>query len=180
MDSLSRLLSADVVLTQRIPHCAHGPCAHARVQCPVLVSGCEPRLTASRCGSASPACHSAGQKFWQLLVFSDAQAAPQLMWLDISGAWLSAGGLAALRQLTRLDALSMDGTVQPADEAHYLAPLTRLTNLQVLRLPLNSAAQRVLHLCKSAHRGPHMQTNADASPGQRDGLPGSVTADAVS
>ena len=108
----------------------------------VLVSGCEPRLTASRCGSAAPACHSARQKFWQLLVFIDAQAAPQLTWLDISGAWLSAGGLAALRQLTRLDALSMDGTVQPADEAHYLAPLTRLTNLQVLRLPLICSSTR--------------------------------------
>ena len=68
--------------------------------------------------------------------FHDAQAAPLLMRLDISGAWLSVSGLAALRHLTRLEALSMDGTKPPAaGDAHYLAPLTRLTYLQVFRLP---------------------------------------------
>ena len=54
------------------------------------------------------------------------------MRLDISGALVSAAGLAALRQLTCLEALSLDGTVQPDTGAlHYLAHLTRLTYLQV-------------------------------------------------
>ena len=79
-------------------------------------------------------------------MFSGVQAAPQLMRLDISGAWLSAAGLAALQQLTRLDALSMDGTVQPADDTHYLAPLTRLTYLQVLRLLLTCSTRSAQHV----------------------------------
>ncbi len=59
------------------------------------------------------------------------QAVPQLMRLDIGGALVSAAGLAALRQLTCLEALSLDGTVQPdTNEPHYLAHLTRLTYLQ--------------------------------------------------
>ena len=57
------------------------------------------------------------------------------MWLDISGALVSAAGLAALRQLTCLEALSLDGTVQLDTTApHYLAHLTRLTYLQVCDL----------------------------------------------
>jgi len=67
------------------------------------------------------------------------QAVPQLMRLDIGGALVSAAGLAALRQLTCLEALSLDGTVQPDTKApHYLAHLTGLTCLQVCMIWLTS------------------------------------------
>ena len=94
------------------------------------------------CRSSSPACiQCINEEFLdpglasEAAAINDAQAAPHLARLDISGAWLSASGLAALRQLRRLEALSMDGTVQPAADTHYLAPLTRLTELQVLGVP---------------------------------------------
>ena len=59
------------------------------------------------------------------------QAVPRLTRLDISGTLVSAAGLAALRQLPCLEALSLDGIVQPGTGGHYLAHLTRLTYLQV-------------------------------------------------